>query len=244
MFLSLNHRVHPSRLSSLFQPLRTAPAVHWNGVILISTHPCSIPPRCRSSSLPGLPADPPRLIFHNSHPEWHICFTGLPSQPAVSVSKYRQQQRQRWQQLQQVVKVDGSIVFARWHQCAHPSNTCFLGTTRVHIPNGIWISTAAFAQLTGESPYTLQRATPFPPQNFPFTRDPDPHLTHGSLGPPESQRRIGISTGSAVTAEFTIMTDRPTDRQTDHVTPSVTIGHIYVVLKCGLTVFQTISTVM
>ena len=30
--------------------------------------------------------------------------------------------------------------------------------------------------------------------------------------------------------------DRPTDRQTDHATPSVTIGRIYVILRCGLIV--------
>jgi len=82
------------------------------------------------------------------------------------------------------------------------------------------------------------------PSNFPFTWDPDPYLTHGSFSPPESQSRIGISIGSASFAEFTIMTDRPTDRQTDHVTPSVTMSHIYVVLKCGLTIFQTISNMM
>jgi len=34
---------------------------------------------------------------------------------------------------------DGSIVFARWRQCAPPSNTCFLRTTRVYTPNGISI---------------------------------------------------------------------------------------------------------
>ena len=38
----------------------------------------------------------------------------------------------------------------------------------------------------------------------------------------------------------TIVTDRPTDIQRDHVTPSVTIGHIYVVLQCGqIIVIQT-----
>jgi len=29
-------------------------------------------------------------------------------------------------------------------------------------------------------------------------------------------------------------TERETDRQTHHATPSVTIGRIYVVVKCGL----------
>ena len=45
----------------------------------------------------------------------------------------------------------------------------------------------------------------------------------------------GISIASAVFAGFTIVTDQQTDyRQTDHVTPSVTIGRICVVLRCGL----------
>jgi len=35
-----------------------------------------------------------------------------------------------------------------------------------------------------------------------------------------------ISIGSAVFAELTIVTDRPTNRQTDYATPSVTIGRI------------------
>ena len=44
--------------------------------------------------------------------------------------------------------IDGSTVFARWHQCASPSNTCFLGPTRVHNPNSISIDLAIFAGLT------------------------------------------------------------------------------------------------
>jgi len=32
--------------------------------------------------------------------------------------------------------------------CTSPSNTCFLGPTRVHIPNGISIGSAVFARLT------------------------------------------------------------------------------------------------
>jgi len=43
------------------------------------------------------------------------------------------------------------------------TNIWFLGPTRVHIPNGVSIGSAVFAQLTAERPYTLQWATPFPP---------------------------------------------------------------------------------
>jgi len=37
-----------------------------------------------------------------------------------------------------------------------------LSKTQVHIPNGIMIGSASFAQLTADSPYTLQWAAPFP----------------------------------------------------------------------------------
>jgi len=37
-----------------------------------------------------------------------------------------------------------------------PSNTWFLGPTQILNPNGIWIGSAVFAQLTTECPYTLQ----------------------------------------------------------------------------------------
>jgi len=47
-------------------------------------------------------------------------------------------------------------------QCAPPLNTCFLGPTRVPMPNGISTGSAVCAQLTAESCYTLQLATPFP----------------------------------------------------------------------------------
>jgi len=58
--------------------------------------------------------------------------------------------------------MDGSIAFARWHQCAPQSNICFLGSTRVHIPNDILIGSAVFAELTAKRPYTSQWAAPFP----------------------------------------------------------------------------------
>jgi len=61
-------------------------------------------------------------------------------------------------------KTDGSIVFARWRQCALPCghigaswwirlNLCFLRPIRVHNPNGNSIGSAVSAQLTAESPY-------------------------------------------------------------------------------------------
>ena len=47
-------------------------------------------------------------------------------------------------------------------------NSCFLWPTRVHNPNGKPIGLAVSAQLTAESPYTLQWAT-LSPKTFPFS---------------------------------------------------------------------------
>jgi len=46
--------------------------------------------------------------------------------------------------------INGSIIFARWCQCASPCNTCFLGHIWVHNPNGISIGSASFAQLIAQ----------------------------------------------------------------------------------------------
>jgi len=67
---------------------------------------------------------------------------------------------------------------------------------------------------------------PFFPINFPLpTGDLNPHLIHGSLGPPKS------STPTAswlVRAYLQGSLVRQTDRQTDHTTRSVVTGRIYV----------------
>jgi len=108
-----------------------------------------------------------------------------------------------------------------------PSNTWFLQPIQAHNPNGIAIGLAISAQMTAESPYTLQWDAPLPPQNCPFpwgiwtpstwfsglTRVLDPNV---------------ISIGAAVFARLTSVTDRQTERPTDHATRSVTIGCIYV----------------
>jgi len=43
--------------------------------------------------------------------------------------------------------MDNSIIFTRWLYCALPCNTCFLGPTLVHNPNGILIGSTVFAQV-------------------------------------------------------------------------------------------------
>jgi len=69
--------------------------------------------------------------------------------------------------------------------------TRFFGPIRAHIPNGISTGSAVFAQMTAECPYALQWDAPFPLQNCPFPwGDMDPHLIHGSLGPPKSSTQM------------------------------------------------------
>jgi len=110
--------------------------------------------------------------------------------------------------------MDGSIIFARMHQCALTSgdigttrqirlNLCFLRPTWVHNPNDKSISSAVFAQLTAESPYTLQWAL-LSPQNCPFRwRIWTPSILW-FLGPIQTHNPNGISIGSAVFTHTTV----------------------------------------
>ena len=86
--------------------------------------------------------------------------------------------------------------------------------------------------MTAECPYTLQRDAPFLVKIAHFHGDLDLHLTHGSLGQPESSNRTASRSVQPFFAELTSVTDRqtnrPTERPTDHATRSVTIGRIYV----------------
>ena len=96
-----------------------------------------------------------------------------------------------------------------------PSNTWFLGSTRLSIPNGISLGSAVFAQLTAESPYTMQWATLSPKLPLPTGRSGphlDSYLIHGSLGPPESI----MQTASRSVQPFCRAHDRDksTERQT------------------------------
>jgi len=115
---------------------------------------------------------------------------------------------------------------------ANVHRTCFFGPTGVHIPNSISIGWAVFAQLTTESPCTLQLAAPF-------------HLKiaalHGGSGPPSNTRFLGPNRCRSV--QWCLQGSQlwQIDRPTDHATPSVTIGCICVrsavVLRCGLIIF-------
>jgi len=56
----------------------------------------------------------------------------------------------------------------------------------VRIPNDVSIGSAIFAQVTAESPYTLQWAAPYPLKSAALREGPGPHFIRSSLGPPES----------------------------------------------------------
>ena len=88
-----------------------------------------------------------------------------------------------------------------------------------------------FAVLTEEVPYIVEWVSPFPLKIA---------LVHGGSGSPSNTWFLAparvhfpndISIGSTVSQGSQSW---QTDRQTDHATPSVTIGLIYVVLRCGL----------
>jgi len=78
--------------------------------------------------------------------------------------------------------MNGSVVFARWHKCAphlvHPFQ-------HLHLTGSgpCWIALSIWNARCVQACPGLAR---FCPQNCLFTcKDPDPHLTHGSLSPPK-----------------------------------------------------------
>jgi len=92
-------------------------------------------------------------------------------------------------------QTDGSIVFARWHQCAFPCshigttwwtrlNLRFLRPTRVHSPNGKSIGFGRSCTAHSRKFLYLHWAilSPKLPCQWGYL---DRHLIHGSLGPPE-----------------------------------------------------------
>jgi len=105
------------------------------------------------------------------------------------------------------------------------SNMCLLGPTRVHIPNGISIGSAVFAQLTAESPYSLQWAAPFPVKIAPLAWGSGPLFNAWFCGPTRVCIPKDISIDSAFLQGSRLW---QTDRQTDHDTLSVTTCRIYV----------------
>jgi len=90
-----------------------------------------------------------------------------------------------------------------------PSNTCLLGPTPVHIPNGILIGSAVFPHLMADSPYTLQWVAPTP-SKLPFHRgELDSHLIYGSLSPSKSTSQTTSWSVHPFFAGLTNLRDRP-----------------------------------
>jgi len=81
--------------------------------------------------------------------------------------------------------------------------------TRVHTLNGISIGSAVIAQITADSPHTLQRAAPFRLKIALSHGRPGPLSNTSFLVPTLVQNPNSISIGSAA------------DRQKDHATWSV-----------------------
>jgi len=113
-----------------------------------------------------------------------------------------------WHKAALLQQTDGSIVFARWNQCPLPwghigatwwvrLNLSFLQPTRVHNPNGRSVY-RFFAQLTAESPYTLQWAPLSPNLPLPVGESGIPSsMIHWAHNP------NGISRDRAVLAQIT-----------------------------------------
>jgi len=72
-------------------------------------------------------------------------------------------------------------IWAHWRHLANTIELVLPSFHPIHNPNGKSIGSAVSAQLTAESPYTLQWVT-FPPEIAPSHRGSEPHLIHDSLG--------------------------------------------------------------
>jgi len=83
----------------------------------------------------------------------------------------------------------------------------FASESRVHIPSDISIGSAIFAQLTEESPYTLQWAVPFFLKIASLLGGSGPPSNAWFFGPTRVHNPNGISIGSAVFAGLTSVTD-------------------------------------
>jgi len=104
-----------------------------------------------------------------------------------------------------------------------PSNTWFLGLTRILNPNGISIGLSRFCTAHRRVSLYFAMSRP-PPSKLPL------HMRgclHGSLGPPESSTQT-TSRSVQPFLQGLLFCDRPTDRPIDHASRSVTVGRIYV----------------
>jgi len=73
-----------------------------------------------------------------------------------SIGLAKQVAKAIWYKAVSPTHMDSSVVFARWHQCEPPFDTCFLGPTRVS--SSISIGSAVFAGLTTVTERQTDRA--------------------------------------------------------------------------------------
>jgi len=106
-----------------------------------------------------------------------------------------------------------------------------------------------FAQLTTESPYTLQWAgTPPPLKITPLYGGSEPSSNTGFFWPTRVNIPNGITIGSAAFARLTVVTDRPTDRPRYSVCSSrphlasaairPNNNSLIIITKCGLKIMK------
>ena len=113
-----------------------------------------------------------------------------------------------WHKTASQPQTDGSIVFARWRQCAFPCghisttwriclNLCFLRPTRVHNSNGKSIF-LPFLHSSRQKVPMLYNGWSFPKKLLLLMGDLDPHLIHDSFG----QSELTIQTASRSVQPF------------------------------------------
>jgi len=93
-----------------------------------------------------------------------------------------------------------------------PSNTRFLRSTRVHIPSGISIDSAVFAQLTSDCPYLLYNGPPLSTLKiFPLCGDLDPikHMIPWAHQSPHPKRHLDRFSHFCMAHDHDRQTDRP-----------------------------------
>jgi len=130
-----------------------------------------------------------------------------------------------WQKAALPPHTDGSVVFARLRQCA-PHLIHFSLTSQIASP-----SVKPFLHSSREKVPILYNGPPL----FPFKIA---HLQWGS-GHPSNTWFSGPPNSTTQTVSRSVqpfLQAWQTDGQTVHATPSITIGRIYVVLRCGLTI--------
>jgi len=138
--------------------------------------------------------------------------------------------------------MDGSIVFATWHQCAP-----YLTHASLIPPHSSSIKASQLVQpflhISWQRVLYFTIGCPFPPKIDPSHWGIWTTSNTWFLGPTRFHNPNGISISSAFLQSsqswqtdrgMVCLSDRQTDQQTDHATPSITARRIYIVRRCCL----------